>query len=51
MKIFKNAKIYSMDKNDSIYEAIVVNKGRIIFASTNEEVSKKYPEAEEIIDL
>ena len=51
MRIFKNAKIYSMDKNDSVYEALAVENGRISFAGTNEEVLKKYPNAEEIIDL
>ena len=51
MRIFKNAKIYSMDKNDNVYEAVAVDNGRISFAGTNEEVLKKYPEAEEIIDL
>lgn len=51
MKVFNNAKIYSMDKNDSIYEALAVENGRIVFAGTNEEVLKKYPNAEEVIDL
>ncbi|MBW5389777.1 amidohydrolase family protein, partial [Brachyspira hampsonii] len=51
MRIFKNAKIYSMDKNDSIYEALAVENGRISFAGTNEEVLKKYSDAEDIIDL
>ena len=51
MRIFKNAKIYSMDRNDNIYESVAVENGRIAFAGTNEEVSKKFPNAEEIIDL
>ena len=51
MRVFKNAKIYSMDKNDSVYEALAVENGMIAFAGTNEEVLKKYPNAEEIIDL
>lgn len=51
MRIFKNAKIYSMDKNDSIYEALAVENGRIAFAGTNEDVLKKYSDAEDIIDL
>ena len=42
MRIFKNAKIYSMDKNDNVYEAVAVDNGRISFAGTNEEVLKKY---------
>ena len=51
MRIFKNAKIYSMDKDDNIYEAVAVDNGRIAFAGSNEEVLKKYADAEEIIDL
>ena len=51
MRIFKNAKIYSMDKDDNIYEAVAVDNGRIAFAGTNEEVLGKYPDAEDIVDL
>ena len=50
MRIFKNAKIYSMDKDDNIYEAVAVDNGRIAFAGSNEEVLKKYADAEEIIE-
>lgn len=51
MRVFKNAKIYSMDKNDSIYEAVAVDNGVIVFAGSNEEVLKKYKDASDIIDL
>ncbi|WP_295155074.1 amidohydrolase [uncultured Brachyspira sp.] len=51
MRIFKNAKIYSMDKDDNIYEALAVENGRIAFAGSNEEVLKQYSDCKDIEDI
>ena len=36
-KVFFNGRIHTMDKRDSIYEAMVVKDSEILFLGTNEE--------------
>lgn len=39
-KIFYNGKIYSLDKNDKVYEAIGIKDNKITFLGNNEEAEK-----------
>ncbi|MBU2447303.1 MAG: amidohydrolase [Bacteroidetes bacterium] len=49
-RIFLNCKIYSLDENNSIYEAVAVKNGLIIDLGSTAELREKYS-AVEIIDL
>ncbi len=48
--IYTNGKIYTLDKNNSIVEAIAIKNGKILDAGTSSEIMDKY-KAEEVIDL
>lgn len=53
MRIFKNGKIHSFDSENTIYEAIAVEDGKIVSTGNTEDVLKEFGEREntEIIDL
>lgn len=53
MRIFKNGKIHSFDSENTIYEAIAVEDGKIVSTGNTEDVLKEFGEKEniEIIDL
>ena len=48
-KLFYNGRIYSIDDTDSIYEAVGIKDGKIVFLGTNDEAAKA--EAAEKVDL
>jgi len=48
--ILKNGNIYSLDKDNNVYEAIAIKNGKIVDCGTNEEILKKY-KSNNIIDL
>jgi predicted amidohydrolase YtcJ len=48
--IYTNGKIYSLDKNNSIYEAVAIGEGKIIALGKTGELKEKYPSAK-VIDL
>jgi predicted amidohydrolase YtcJ len=48
--ILKNGKIYTMDGNNNIAEAVAIKDGKIIATGSNEEILKKY-KTDNIIDL
>lgn len=50
-KIFINGVIYSIDKKNNVYEAMVIEDGIIIALGCNEEVSNYYTDETEIVDL
>ena len=47
-KLFYNGRIYSIDDTDSIYEAVGIKDGKIVFLGTNDEAAKA--EAAEKVD-
>lgn len=51
MKIFYNGKIYSMDKNNAMFEALVENNGVILSLGSSKEIIKEYSNYCESIDL
>ena len=48
--IYTNGKIYTLDKNNTIVEAIAVNDGKILALGKSSELTDKYKEAK-VIDL
>ena len=48
-KLFHNGRIYSIDDTESIYEAVGIKDGKIVFLGTNDEAAKA--EAAEKVDL
>lgn len=49
--LFINGKIYSLDKNNSVYEALAVKNKKIAGLGKTDYILKKYPNDENIIDL
>jgi hypothetical protein len=49
--IFVNGKIYSLDKDNSIYEALAVKNKKIADLGKTDDILRKYPNDENIIDL
>jgi len=47
-KVFINCKVYTMDEDNSIYEAVAVKDGLIFDLGTSDELKQKYTEAERI---
>ena len=50
-KLFINCIIYTMDLNNSVYEAMGVSKGKIVFIGSNNELMDIIDENTKIIDL
>lgn len=50
-KIFFNGKIYTMDKNDSVVEAVLVENDKIVKIGSNDEMLSLKIEGDELIDL
>ncbi|HRE09500.1 MAG TPA: amidohydrolase, partial [Ignavibacteria bacterium] len=48
--IYINGKIYTLDKNNTIVEAIAVHDGRILASGKSGELTEKYKDAK-VIDL
>jgi len=48
--VFVNGKIYTMDNNNNVVEAVAVSEGRIIETGTTKDISEKY-KANNVIDL
>lgn len=48
--IYTNGKIYTLDKNNSVFESIAVGEGKIIALGKSSELTEKYPSAK-VIDL
>lgn len=48
--IFVNGKIYTLDKNNTVVEAIAVAEGRIVALGTSQEIQEKYKDAK-VVDL
>ncbi len=53
MQIFKNGKIHSFNSENTIYEAIAIENGKIVSIGNTEDVLERFKEREdkEIIDL
>lgn len=49
--IFFNGKVHSVDKNDSIYDAVAISSNKIIAIGSNEEILKLADEKTEKVDL
>lgn len=50
-KMFINGSIYTIDKKNSVYEAMGINQGKIVFLGSNNEASNLIDENTRIIDL
>ncbi len=50
-KIFFNGKIYTMDKNDSVVEAVYVEDGKIKKTGSNDEIFSLKKDGDKIVDL
>lgn len=48
--IYTNGKIYTLDKNNSIAEAVAIGEGKIIALGKSKELTDKYPNAK-VVDL
>jgi predicted amidohydrolase YtcJ len=48
--IFVNGKIYTLDKNNTVVEAIAVAEGKIVALGTSTEIQEKYKDAK-VVDL
>ena len=46
--IYFNASIYTVNKDDSVVDALVVDKGKIVFAGKKEEALKRFRTKEQI---
>lgn len=48
--IYTNGKIYTMDENNTVVEALAIKDGKIIQTGSSKEISEKY-KSDEVIDL
>ncbi|MFK7732325.1 MAG: hypothetical protein AB8B48_11970, partial [Pseudomonadales bacterium] len=46
-----NAKVLTMDANNAIHEAVLIDQGRIVAVGSNEEISKQIDKYTEVSDV